>query len=53
MSKAALNMAAKLVALELKPAGVTMAILHPGVVKTDMFAEFMSLIPVRCKRQSV
>jgi len=36
MSKAALNMAAKSLAVDLKPAGVAVAILHPGMVKTDM-----------------
>ncbi|HVJ19887.1 MAG TPA: SDR family NAD(P)-dependent oxidoreductase, partial [Polyangiaceae bacterium] len=38
MSKAALNMAAKSLAVDLKPAGVAVAILHPGMVKTDMVA---------------
>ncbi len=36
MSKAALNMAAKSLAVDLQPAGVAVAILHPGMVKTDM-----------------
>ncbi len=36
MSKAALNMAGKSLAHDLKPAGVAVAILHPGMVKTDM-----------------
>ncbi len=36
MSKAALNMAGKSIAVDLKPAGVAVAILHPGMVKTDM-----------------
>lgn len=36
MSKAALNMAAKSLAVDLKPAGVAVAVLHPGMVKTDM-----------------
>jgi NAD(P)-dependent dehydrogenase (short-subunit alcohol dehydrogenase family) len=36
MSKAALNMAGKSLAVDLKPAGVALAILHPGMVKTDM-----------------
>ncbi len=35
-SKAALNMAFKGVAAELKDAGVTVAVLHPGWVQTDM-----------------
>jgi NAD(P)-dependent dehydrogenase (short-subunit alcohol dehydrogenase family) len=36
MSKAALNMAGKSLAIDLKSAGVAVAILHPGMVKTDM-----------------
>jgi NAD(P)-dependent dehydrogenase (short-subunit alcohol dehydrogenase family) len=36
MSKAALNMAGKSLAVDLRPAGVSVAILHPGMVKTDM-----------------
>jgi NAD(P)-dependent dehydrogenase (short-subunit alcohol dehydrogenase family) len=36
MSKAALNMAAKSLSVDLKPAGIAVAILHPGMVKTDM-----------------
>jgi NAD(P)-dependent dehydrogenase (short-subunit alcohol dehydrogenase family) len=36
MSKAALNMAGKSLAHDLAPAGVSVAILHPGMVKTDM-----------------
>jgi NAD(P)-dependent dehydrogenase (short-subunit alcohol dehydrogenase family) len=36
MSKAALNMAGKSLALDLRDRGVTVAILHPGMVKTDM-----------------
>ncbi|HTQ43324.1 MAG TPA: SDR family oxidoreductase [Polyangiaceae bacterium] len=36
MSKAALNMAGKSLAVDLKPHGVAVAILHPGMVKTDM-----------------
>lgn len=36
MSKAALNMAGKSLAVDLRPAGVAVAILHPGMVKTDM-----------------
>ena len=38
MSKAALNMAGKSLALDLRDAGVAVAILHPGMVKTDMIA---------------
>jgi NAD(P)-dependent dehydrogenase (short-subunit alcohol dehydrogenase family) len=36
MSKAALNMAGKSLAHDLKGAGIAVAILHPGMVKTDM-----------------
>lgn len=36
MSKAALNIAGKSLAIDLRPAGVAVAILHPGFVKTDM-----------------
>ena len=35
-SKAALNMAFRGVALELKPAGITAIVMHPGWVQTDM-----------------
>lgn len=38
MSKAAVNAAGKSLALDLKPRGVAVAILHPGWVKTDMTA---------------
>lgn len=36
MSKAALNAGAKSLALDLQPKGVAVAILHPGLVATDM-----------------
>lgn len=36
MSKAALNMAGKSLAVDLKPQGVSVVILHPGMVSTDM-----------------
>lgn len=36
MSKAALNAAGKSLALDLKPRGIAVAILHPGYVSTDM-----------------
>jgi len=36
MSKAALNMAGKSLAVDLKGRGVAVALLHPGMVKTDM-----------------
>src|SRR5262245_45239045 len=35
-SKAALNAAAKSLAIDLKPQGITVVTLHPGWVKTDM-----------------
>jgi NAD(P)-dependent dehydrogenase (short-subunit alcohol dehydrogenase family) len=38
MSKAALNAAGKSLALDLKPRGVSVAILHPGYVSTEMTA---------------
>ena len=36
MSKAAVNMAGRSLARDLKPAGVAVAILHPGYVRTEM-----------------
>jgi NAD(P)-dependent dehydrogenase (short-subunit alcohol dehydrogenase family) len=36
MSKAAVNAAGKSLAIDLKPLGIAVAILHPGWVKTDM-----------------
>jgi NAD(P)-dependent dehydrogenase (short-subunit alcohol dehydrogenase family) len=36
MSKAALNAAGKSLAVDLKPRGIAVAILHPGMVKTEM-----------------
>jgi NAD(P)-dependent dehydrogenase (short-subunit alcohol dehydrogenase family) len=36
MSKAALNMAAASLAHDLRPAGISVCVLHPGYVKTDM-----------------
>ena len=36
MSKAAVNMAGRSLAHDLKPAGVAVAILHPGFVRTEM-----------------
>lgn len=35
-SKAAANMVVKSLAIDLKPAGITVVVLHPGWVKTDM-----------------
>ncbi len=36
MSKAALNAAGKSLSIDLKPSGISVAILHPGWVRTDM-----------------
>jgi NAD(P)-dependent dehydrogenase (short-subunit alcohol dehydrogenase family) len=36
MSKAALNMAGKSLSIDLRPAGVAVVILHPGMVKTEL-----------------
>jgi NAD(P)-dependent dehydrogenase (short-subunit alcohol dehydrogenase family) len=36
MSKAALNMAAVSIAVDLRPRGIAVAVLHPGMVKTEM-----------------
>ena len=36
MSKAALNAAAKSLAIDLKPQGISVSLIHPGWVKTDM-----------------
>ena len=36
MSKAAVNMAGKSLAVDLKPSGISVHLLHPGMVKTDM-----------------
>jgi NAD(P)-dependent dehydrogenase (short-subunit alcohol dehydrogenase family) len=44
MSKAALNMAGKSLAIDLKPQGIAVGIFHPGMVATDMTAH--SGIPV-------
>jgi len=40
MSKAALNMFGKSLALDLKEQGIAVAILHPGLVETDMTSVF-------------
>lgn len=39
MSKAALNMAAKSLAIDLKPRGISVGVLHPGLVATDLTGE--------------
>lgn len=45
MSKAALNMAGKSLAIDLRPAEVAVAILHPGMVKTDMVGDHGQVEP--------
>ena len=45
MSKAALNMAGKSLAQDLKPHGVAVAILHPGMVKTEMVGDHGQVEP--------
>ncbi|HEU5072935.1 MAG TPA: SDR family oxidoreductase [Polyangiaceae bacterium] len=45
MSKAALNMAGKSLAHDLKAQGVAVAILHPGMVKTDMVGDHGQVEP--------
>lgn len=39
LSKAAANMAAQLLAMELKPQGIPLVAIHPGAVATDMHAQ--------------
>lgn len=50
MSKAALNMAGKSMAVDLKASGVAVAILHPGMVKTDMVGEHGQVEPIDAAR---
>lgn len=45
MSKAALNMAGKTLAVDLKELGIPVAILHPGYVATDMVGGFGDITP--------
>jgi NAD(P)-dependent dehydrogenase (short-subunit alcohol dehydrogenase family) len=45
MSKTALNMAAKSLAIDLAPTGTLVAILHPGMVKTDMVGDHGQVEP--------
>jgi NAD(P)-dependent dehydrogenase (short-subunit alcohol dehydrogenase family) len=45
MSKAAVNMAGVNLAIDLKPKGVAVAILHPGMVNTDMGSSPQSISP--------
>jgi NAD(P)-dependent dehydrogenase (short-subunit alcohol dehydrogenase family) len=44
MSKAALNMAGKSLAVDLRGRGVAVAILHPGMVRTDMLAGYTAQV---------
>jgi NAD(P)-dependent dehydrogenase (short-subunit alcohol dehydrogenase family) len=53
MSKAALNMAGKSLAVDLKPRGVAVAILHPGMVKTDMIGRHGQVEPEDAARDLV
>jgi NAD(P)-dependent dehydrogenase (short-subunit alcohol dehydrogenase family) len=50
MSKAALNMAGKSLAVDLKPAGVAVAILHPGMVRTEMTGSHGQVEPLDAAR---
>jgi NAD(P)-dependent dehydrogenase (short-subunit alcohol dehydrogenase family) len=50
MSKAALNMAGKSLAVDLKPAGVAVALLHPGMVKTEMTGSHGQVEPLDAAR---
>ena len=45
MSKVALNMAGKSLAIDLEPRGIAVAILHPGLVRTRMICFNPSGIP--------
>lgn len=45
MSKAALNMAGKSLAHDLKPQGVAVILLHPGMVKTEMVGDHGQVEP--------
>jgi NAD(P)-dependent dehydrogenase (short-subunit alcohol dehydrogenase family) len=50
MSKAALNMAGKSLAVDLKPAGVAVALLHPGMVRTEMTGSHGQVEPLDAAR---
>jgi NAD(P)-dependent dehydrogenase (short-subunit alcohol dehydrogenase family) len=50
MSKAALNMAGKSLAVDLKPSGVAVAILHPGMVRTRMTGSHGQVEPLDAAR---
>ena len=50
MSKAALNMAGKSLAVDLRGAGVAVAILHPGMVRTEMIGNRGQVEPSEAAR---
>jgi NAD(P)-dependent dehydrogenase (short-subunit alcohol dehydrogenase family) len=50
MSKAALNMAGKSMAVDLKGRGVAVAILHPGMVRTEMIGNHGQVEPIDAAR---
>jgi NAD(P)-dependent dehydrogenase (short-subunit alcohol dehydrogenase family) len=50
MSKAALNMAGKSMAVDLKGRGVAVAILHPGMVRTEMIGNHGQVEPLDAAR---
>jgi NAD(P)-dependent dehydrogenase (short-subunit alcohol dehydrogenase family) len=50
MSKAALNMAGKSLAVDLRGRGVAVAILHPGMVKTEMIGGHGEIEPEQAAR---
>jgi NAD(P)-dependent dehydrogenase (short-subunit alcohol dehydrogenase family) len=50
MSKAALNMAGKSLSVDLKPTGVAVAILHPGMVKTELTGDHGQVEPLDAAR---
>jgi NAD(P)-dependent dehydrogenase (short-subunit alcohol dehydrogenase family) len=50
MSKAALNMAGKSLAVDLKPAGVAVAVLHPGMVRTRLTGSHGQVEPLDAAR---
>ena len=51
MSKAALNAAGKSLALDLKPKGISVAILHPGFVQTDMVGHAGDITPAEAAKR--
>ncbi len=51
MSKAAVNMAGVNLAIDLKPKGIAVAILHPGMVNTDMGSSPQAVEPAESARR--